>query len=218
MNILRPIAPIVSKLAKIYTAKEREFSYKNIKVKVRPGVFHPGLFISTKILLDFVSDLEFENKTFLELGAGSGIISILASKKGAIVYASDISSTAVENIKINAEVNNETISVFKSDLFENLPAMEFDYIVINPPYYKKDPKIEAEFAWYCGQNHEYFARLFDSLANHINKNSKVFMILSEVCDIDVITQIGKDRKFLWELIHRKSVLWEKNYIYNLTLK
>lgn len=218
MNILRPIAPIVSKLAKIYTAKEREFSYKNIKVKVRPGVFHPGLFISTKILLDFVSDLELENKTFLELGAGSGIISILASKKGAIVYASDISSTAVENIKINAEVNNETISVFKSDLFENLPAMEFDYIVINPPYYKKDPKIEAEFAWYCGQNHEYFARLFDSLANHINNNSKVFMILSEVCDIDVITQIGKDRKFLWELIHRKSVLWEKNYIYNLTLK
>lgn len=218
MNILRPIAPIVSKLAKIYTAKEREFSYNNIKVKVRPGVFHPGLFISTKILLDFVSDLELENKTFLELGAGSGIISILASKKGAIVYASDISSTAVENIKINAEVNNETISVFKSDLFENLPAMEFDYIVINPPYYKKDPKIEAEFAWYCGQNHEYFARLFDSLANHINNNSKVFMILSEVCDIDVITQIGKDRKFLWELIHRKSVLWEKNYIYNLTLK
>lgn len=218
MNILRPIAPIVSKLAKIYTAKEREFSYKNIKVKVRPGVFHPGLFISTKILLDFVSDLELENKTFLELGAGSGIISILASKKGAIVYASDISSTAVENIKINAEVNNETISVFKSDLFENLQAMEFDYIVINPPYYKKDPKIEAEFAWYCGQNHEYFARLFDSLVNHINNNSKVFMILSEVCDIDVITQIGKDRKFLWELIHRKSVLWEKNYIYNLTLK
>lgn len=218
MNILRPIAPIVSKLAKIYTAKEREFSYKNIKVKVRPGVFHPGLFISTKILLDFVSDLELENKTFLELGAGSGIISILASKKGAIVYASDISSTAVENIKINAEVNNETISVFKSDLFENLQAMEFDYIVINPPYYKKDPKIEAEFAWYCGQNHEYFARLFDSLVNHINNNSKVFMILSEVCDIDVITQIGKDRKFLWELIHRKSVLGEKNYIYNLTLK
>ncbi|MFZ1518635.1 MAG: methyltransferase [Ignavibacteriaceae bacterium] len=218
MNILRPIAPIVSKLAKIYTAKEREFSYKNIKVKVRPGVFHPGLFISTKILLDFVSDLEVENKTFLELGAGSGIISILASKKGAIVYASDISSTAVENIKINAEVNNETISVFKSDLFENLPAMEFDYIVINPPYYKKDPKIEAEFAWYCGQNHEYFARLFDSLVNHINNNSKVFMILSKVCDIDVITQIGKDRKFLWELIHRKSVLGEKNYIYNLTLK
>lgn len=218
MNILRPIAPIVSKLAKIYTAKEREFSYKNIKVKVRPGVFHPGLFISTKILLDFVSDLELENKTFLELGAGSGIISILASKKGAIVYASDISSTAVENIKINAEVNNETISVFKSDLFENLQTMEFDYIVINPPYYKKDPKIEAEFAWYCGQNHEYFARLFDSLVNHINNNSKVFMILSEVCDIDVITQIGKDRKFLWELIHRKSVLGEKNYIYNLTLK
>ena len=218
MNILRPIAPIVRKLAKIYTAKEREFSYKNIKVKVRPGVFHPGLFISTRILLDFVSDLELEKKTFLELGAGSGIISILAAKKGATVHASDISSIAVENIRLNAEINNVTISVYKSDLFESLPEMEFDYIVINPPYYKKDPINEAEYAWYCGQNHEYFTRLFDSLSNHIHKSSKALMILSEVCDIDGITQIGKDRKFDWELIQRKSVLGEKNYIYNLTIK
>lgn len=218
MNILRPIAPIVSKLVKIYTAKEREFSYKNINVKVRPGVFHPGLFISTKILLDFVSDLELEKKTFLELGAGSGIISILASKKGAIVYASDISSTAIENIKLNAEVNNETISVYKSDLFENMPELKFDYIVINPPYYKKDPINEAEHAWYCGKNHEYFTRLFDSLANHIHKSSKVYMILSEVCDIEVVKKIGSDRKFFWELIQKKSVLGEKNYIYNLTIK
>jgi release factor glutamine methyltransferase len=218
LNFLRPIAPLVTRFAKIYTAKEREFSYKNIKVRVRPGVFHPGLFISTRILLDFVSDLELEKKSFLELGAGSGIISILASKKGAIVYASDISSTAVENIRLNAEINNATISVYKSDLFENLPAMEFEYIIINPPYYKKDPINEAEYAWYCGNNHEYFTRLFDSLADHTHKSSKVFMILSEVCDIDAITQIGKDRKFEWELIQKKSVLGEKNYIYNLSIK
>lgn len=218
MNILRPIAPIVRKLAKIYTAKEREFSYKNIKVKVKPGVFHPGLFISTRILLDFVSDLELGKKSFLELGAGSGIISVLASKKGALVYASDINSIAVENIRLNAELNNVTISVYNSDLFESLPEMEFDYIVINPPYYKKDPLNEAEHAWYCGNNHEYFTRLFDSLAIHIHKSSKVLMILSEVCDIDAVKKIGEERKFNWELIQRKSVLGEKNYIYNLTIK
>ena len=71
MNIFRPIAPIVRKIAKIYTSKERDFSFNNIKVKVKPGVFHPGLFISTKLLLNFVEKLNLEQKTFLELGAGT---------------------------------------------------------------------------------------------------------------------------------------------------
>ena len=141
MNIFRPIAPIVRKIAKIYTSKERNFSFKSIKVIVKPGVFHPGLFISTKILLNFIEGLNLVQKTFLELGAGSGIISILAAKKGAKVYATDISSIAIENIKLNAEKNGVDIAVIRSDLFQNLSDLKSDYIIINPPYYKKDPQI-----------------------------------------------------------------------------
>ena len=216
MNILRPIAPIVYRLAKFYTSKEREFTFKNIKVKVKPGVFHPGLFISTKMLLNFIEGLNIEQKTFLELGAGSGIISILAAKKDAKVYASDISSIAIENIRFNANLNNVEISVIQSDLFQNLTGLIFDYIIINPPYYKKDPVKEEEYAWYCGKNHEYFERLFDSIGNHINYDSKVFMILSEVCEITEIKSIGEHKGFNWNLTEKKMVWGEKNYIYNLT--
>ena len=178
MNILRPIAPILKKLARVYTRKEREYSYNNISVKVLPGVFHPGLFISTKALLNFVDALNLESKSFLELGAGTGIISILAAKKGAAVYASDISSKAVENIKINTAKNNVRINIFTSDLFKNIPDMQFDYIIINPPYYNRDPNEEEEYAWFCGRNFEYFKSLFNSLSSYIGKDSKIFMILS----------------------------------------
>ncbi len=215
MNIFRPIAPIVSRLAKIYTSKERDFSYKDLKVLVKPGVFHPGLFISSKMLLNFVERLNLKQKSFLELGAGSGIISILAAKKGAKVYASDISGIAIENIRLNADQNNVEISVIQSDLFQNLTGLKFDYIIINPPYYKKDPVKDEEYAWYCGQNHEYFIRLFDSLADHIIKDSKVYMILSEVCDIDMIKSIGEKKEFAWDLVEKKTVLGERNYIYIL---
>jgi len=215
LNILRPFAPVINKLARIYTSKERQYSFKNIKVIVKPGVFHPGLFISSKILLNFTDQLELEGKSFLELGAGSGIISILAAKKGAEVYASDISSIAIENIKLNAEKNNVNINVIRSDLFRNIPGIQFDYIIINPPYYQKDPSSDAEYAWYCGTNHEYFIRLFDTISDYVNKDSKVFMILSEVCNIKTIKLFGEKKEFSWELIEKKIILGERNYIYRL---
>ena len=215
MNIFRPIAPLIRKLAKIYTSKERTFSFKDIEVIVKPGVFHPGLFISTKMLLNFVEKLNLEQQTFLELGAGSGIISILAAKKGAKDYASDISGVAIENIKLNAYKNEVEISVIKSDLFQNLTGLKFDFIIINPPYYKKDPANEEEYAWYCGGNHEYFIKLFDSLKNYINKRSNVYMILSEVCDINLIKSIGTQKGYSWSVVKEKIVWGERNYIYSI---
>jgi len=222
LNILTPLAPLLRKLAKVYTSKEREFSFspavgacKNIKVIVKPGVFHPGLFISTKILLTFIDDLNLETKTFLELGAGSGIISILAAKKGAVVYASDIIRTATENIKLNAEMNDVKINIIESDLFKDIPQQEFNFIVINPPYYQKDPETEEEYAWFCGSNYEYFTNLFDSMPSYINSSSKVYIILSEVCNITKIKSIGESKSFNWKVELQKSVWGEKNYIYSL---
>jgi release factor glutamine methyltransferase len=215
LNVLRPIAPILKKLAKVYTRKEREYSYNNISVKVFPGVFHPGLFISTKVLLNFVNTLKFEGESFLELGAGTGIISILAAKKGAAVFASDISGKAIQNIELNAAKNNVQINIFTSDLFKNIPYMQFDYIIINPPYYSRDPGEEEEYAWFCGSNFEYFKSLFNSLSNYIGKDSKVFMILSEVCDIQKTKSIGMENEFAWKIKMKKQFWGEKNYIFEI---
>ena len=215
MNVLRPIAPILKRLANVYTRKEREFSYNNITVKVLPGVFHPGLFFSSKMLLNFVDTLNLESKTFLELGAGTGIISILAKKKGAAVYASDISGKAVENVKLNAVKNNVQINIFTSDLFKNIPDIQFDYIIINPPYYSREPREDEEYAWFCGSNFEYFKSLFNSLSDYIGNDSKVFMILSEVCDIQNIKSIGMENEFTWELIMHEQFSGEKNYIFEI---
>lgn len=216
MNILQPISPLLKKLAKAYTNKQREFKYKSISVTILPGVFHPGLFISSKLLLNFVDNLNLKNKTLLELGAGSGVISILAVKKEAIVYASDISSKAVENIKLNSIKNNVYINVFTSDLFQSVPDIQFDLIIINPPYYRKDPQKEEDYAWNCGSNYEFFTSLFSSLAKYLHDNSTVYMILSEVCDIEKIKSIGEKNGFNWKLKLKKRVWGEKNYIYSIT--
>jgi len=217
LHILRPFSPLVNRLVKLYTRHDRKFSFKDINVKVKRGVFHPGLFMSTKIMLNYVEGLNLKQKTFLELGSGTGVISILAAKKDALVYASDISTTAVENTRFNASENEVEIDVIKSDLFEKIPNVQFDYIIINPPYYTKDPETDEQFAWYCGKNHEYFKKLFESLPEFINQDSKVFMILSEVCDINTIKSIGEENGFRWNSIQSKTAWGEKNYIFRLTM-
>jgi release factor glutamine methyltransferase len=138
IRLLKYLTPVLQPVYRKYLSRTRPFRYKNIRVLVRPGVFYPG-FISTKIFLQYIENLELSGKMFLELGAGSGIISVFAAWKGAIVTASDINPVSVQNIRENAERNNVEVTVCESDLFEGIPQSAYDFIIIAPPYYPKDP-------------------------------------------------------------------------------
>ena len=198
-----------------FYSKPRNFSYENIALKIHPDVFPPHMTFSTKILLDFVKELNLEHKTFLELGCGSGIISLFAAKKGAIVTASDINETALKYLEKNALKNNLQPQIKHSDLFENLKNEEFEYIIINPPYYPKNPKNINEQAWFCGKNFEYFERLFMQLPNYLSEQTNCFMILSQDCDIEKIKSIALKNLLYLKCIKEKTVIVEKNFIFKI---
>jgi release factor glutamine methyltransferase len=160
--------------------------------------------------------LNIRGKTFLELGAGSGVISVFAARKGAIVTATDINPLAVDNIQENAQINKVNLSVIRSDLFENIPRVKFDYILIAPPYYPRDPKDYAQMAWFCGQNFEYFVRLFEQLQQYYHPSIQIFMILSEDCNLQKIMEIGDSNGFKFNLLLRKKRLGEWNFIYGIS--
>src|SRR6476620_8158278 len=120
-----------------YLSKTRIYRYKDIRLSVAPEVFHPGFFSSTQLLLQYISKLPLQGKRFLEPGCGSGLISILAAKNGAMVTATDINPVAVEYLKKNSSQNKVDLEIIRSDLFNNIPEQQFDIIAINPPYYKK---------------------------------------------------------------------------------
>ena len=62
------LKPFLNRWLKFYYRKPRKYKYQGIEVLVQPEVFPPQLTLSTKILLDFISELDINNKTFLELG------------------------------------------------------------------------------------------------------------------------------------------------------
>ncbi|MEI7583518.1 MAG: HemK2/MTQ2 family protein methyltransferase [Runella sp.] len=200
-----------------YLSQERKVKVGDMSLKVPVGVFHPTLFLSTKFLLEYIKIQEFKDKKMLELGAGSGLLSIEMAKRGATVMASDISLKACQAVQENALQNGVVIEIIHSDLFADFEKKTFDFILINPPYYPKNPETEADQAWFCGENFEYFQKLFHQLRHFLANNGKAIMVLSEDCDILKISQLAAQFGYLWKQVAQKKSWGEWNYLFEITI-
>jgi release factor glutamine methyltransferase len=198
-----------------YLSKTRMYRYDDIQLKIPPQVFHPGFFSSTRFLLHYISGLSLKDKNFLELGAGSGLIAIQAAKKGALVTATDINPVAIDYLYSNSAQNNVSLEIIRSNLFADIPCQSFDIIAINPPYYKKQPVTLQDFAWYCGENGEYFSGLFSQLSAYIHDKTEILMVLCDGCDIKMIERMSEREGFKIQLKLTKQNMLEKNFIYKI---
>lgn len=153
----------------------------------------------------------------LELGCGSGLISIAAAKRFAKVTSSDINLTAVNALSANAKRNSVKLIAIHSDLFHSIPAQIFDLIIVNPPYYPGKPITEKDHAWYCGENHEYFTSLFQQVKPYMNKRSVLVMVLSEHCEIELIYNSCEKNGLQMELEKKKNYFLETELIFHISL-
>jgi HemK-related putative methylase len=73
-------------------------------------------------------------KSVLELGCGSGVLSLLIAKKAEKVIGIDINPRAVNLAKFNAGLNGINNTIFtQGDLYQPMKGKKFDYIFSNPP-------------------------------------------------------------------------------------
>jgi release factor glutamine methyltransferase len=215
---------VVRPFLKWYLKRVTPFKYQDLYFEIFPGVFHPSFFFSTKFLLSYLERFNLEGMRFCEPGCGSGVISIFAAKKGALVTAFDINPTAVENVKHNIELNTiplkgyERITILRSDLFDSLPPDHFDMIVINPPYFFKDPLSDEQKAWFCGTDGAYFKKLFYQVTEYMIPETQVYMILAQNCERAKIMELALSFGLGFELMVHKKIWWETNYIYRISHK
>lgn len=127
-----------------------------------------------------------ENIKVLDIGTGSGCISIALKKEipGLDITAVDISEDALVVAKNNALENNCKINFIKSDLFNNIDD-KYDLIISNPPYISYDEQImdivkknEPHLALYAKNNGLYFyEEIIKNSSNYLNdKNIIAFEI------------------------------------------
>lgn len=184
---------------------------------VRPTVFNPVDYISSRIFADFVLTLDLNGRTVMDMGCGSGIISIIAASKGANCLAADINPIAVHSVKESAEINRLSgrINALESDLFESVPLSgegSYEVIFFNPPYYKGIPKNNFERAFKAGPDLEVISNFLLSARRYLMPGGLVFFIVSSDMDLDDLKSRIKANGFGFEICKTIRKLLETFYI------
>lgn len=101
-----------------------------INLRVDPGLaFGTGTHPTTRLCLQWLSDLSLAGKTVLDYGCGSGILAMAAAALGAAnVFGVDIDPQAVETARFNTEANGLNVLYAVSDRELD---QQYDVVVAN---------------------------------------------------------------------------------------
>lgn len=146
------------------------------KINVNKNVLIPRF--ETEELVDNTIKLlnkYFDNPKVLEIGTGSGCISVVLKKEieNIDITATDISKESLEVAKNNAKENNADISFINTNIYDGIND-KFDCMVSNPPYISKEEKImdivynnEPHEALFAENNGLYFYEKILKNANNV---------------------------------------------------
>lgn len=100
-----------------------------------PNVFSPKIFNSSEFFLDNI--LKYKGNSFLEIGSGTGIISVFAALQGTKrVVSTDINPYAVENTFRNAAIHgvSSKFTTLQGDVFKPVGKETFDLLFWYAPF------------------------------------------------------------------------------------
>lgn len=105
----------------------------NIVVEINPGMaFGTGLHETTSLCIKQLEEIDLTNKKVLDIGCGSGILSLVAAKLNAEeVFATDIDPLAIEATIENSKLNNiRNIDAVEGSLLDKVNK-KYDVIIAN---------------------------------------------------------------------------------------
>ena len=118
----------------------------------------------------------------LEVGCGSGVVSMHCARNGCVVTAVDINPNAVEAARMNAGTNCIPLDVVCSDVYDNVTG-RFDTIIFNLPYLPVEEEGLAEKAWSGGADGiGPLPRLLDGSADRLNDGGRIVIVVSSLMD------------------------------------
>ncbi len=156
-------------------------------INVNENVLIPRF--ETEYLVDktikYIQKLDINHPSILEVGTGSGCISIALKKNiDCEITAIDISKKALDKAKENAKLNKVNIDFELQDINEFSTNNKYDVIISNPPYVPYDSEVdekikyEPQNAIYASDNGLYFYKvILEKLFNNLNEN---FLIAFEI--------------------------------------
>ena len=161
-------------------------SFYDIHLEVEEGVLIPRP--ETEILIDLVAEIiEKENiKNIVEIGVGSGAISVVLARKfpKLQIVATDICDTPlkVAGKNIDTFCLNEQIELRKSNLIDEI-SEEIELVVSNPPYIAEDFLLKSNVVDYEPKEALFGGRVGDELLKQIIIDVKARDIKYLACEM-----------------------------------
>lgn len=189
----------VERLRERHGSKAKEIVCCGLPITVLGGVYQTST--DTELMAESVRITSSES--FLEIGCGTGVISLVLGKRGHHGLGVDINKRAVKNSRLNAARHQIKNVIFtESDVFKKVKG-RFDVIVCNPPY-TDHPASDAIEKMFWDENNAMTQRFFQEVSRFLNKNGRVYFGWADFADIDVRLpfRLAKDNTFA--LVHTFS--------------
>jgi len=155
---------------------------KKVTIETGPEVYDPAE--DTMLLSDNMT--VGKGDTVLEIGVGSGYVSLIASEDAEFVVGTDTNIHAVKLAKSNARLNSAAnVEFILADLFGPISG-QFDLVLFNPPYLPEIENVEhrgIDSSWNGGKNgREVTDRFLKRVADHLNESGRVLIVQSSMSD------------------------------------
>ncbi len=194
-------------------------NYRNKNVQILPNVYEPAedSFLLVDALLEIIED----KNSLLEVGCGSGIVSVFAKDHYPNVVATDINPYAAHCARLNG------IDVIRTDLLAGINGT-FDIVVFNPPYL---PTSEDEHVGGWDDimlnggpdGRDTIRRFVAEVGSHLNPSGQVLMLISsltgikEVCNLMQgagmsVKKVAESSHFFEKLVVLKGLMDSKNQV------
>lgn len=156
----------------------------------------------------------------LEVGSGSGYVSMVASHKAKYVIGIDINPHAVELAKLNARLNHIlNVEFILSDLFSPIKG-KFDLVVINPPYLqgtKTSNHNHLDCSWNGGEDGRSVTEKFlAEVEEYLEVSGRILIVQSSLSGYNKTIEELSEKGFLTKIIAEKKLFFETIYLIEAT--
>ena len=175
---------------------------------VLPEVFNPALFWTSEFMVRALDPVLIPpGSRVLDMGTGSGVGAVFASRWASGVTAVDVNPAAVRCARINVLLNGveDRVEVRESELFAALGGERFDVIIFNPPYFRGEPGRDLDRAFRGPGVIDGFA---EHLRDHLRDGGHALVVLSSAGDEARCLDLFARHQYRVDVVARRE-LWSE---------